>query len=167
EAWTHPVLDVVMPYLTDFDHWRIPLVVLLLVGLARGSGSTRVGILFAIVAVAATDLLVDDAIKPWFERPRPFKELDDVRKLIGAHDYSFPSAHAANTFAAGVFLSLRFRGWWPSLLLAAVVAWSRVYCGVHYPLDILGGAVVGAALGWFFTVVETAARLRLVARRTS
>lgn len=159
--WTSPFLDVVMPYLTDFDHWRLPLIVVLLFALARGKTEARVGILFAILAVALTDQVCSSAVKPLFERPRPFRALEDVRQLVGAHDFSFPSSHAANTFAAGVFLALRFARFRWILVLPTLVAYSRVYVGVHYPLDVLAGALLGGSIGAAFAALERVSRIRM------
>lgn len=159
--WTSPFLDFVMPYLTDFDHWRLPLIVLLLFALARGKAEARVAILFAILAVALTDQVCSTAVKPLFERPRPFRALEDVRQLVGAHDFSFPSSHAANTFAAGVFLAIRFARFRWILVLPALVAYSRVYVGVHYPLDVLAGALLGGSIGAAFAALESASRIRM------
>lgn len=163
--WTHPVLDAVMKTVTDFDLWRVPLILVLLVVLARGRTDTRLAILFAVLAVAVTDQLVASGVKPIFHRARPFDVLEDVRKLVGAHDWSFPSAHAANTFAAGVFLALRFRRLAPILVLPALVAYSRVYVGVHWPSDVVAGAALGAGVGASFFLIERAARVRIRRRR--
>ncbi|MBZ0267529.1 phosphatase PAP2 family protein [bacterium] len=161
QKWTSPFLDVVMPFVTDFDHWRLPLILLLLLALARGKTEARVGILFAILAVALADQICSTGVKPLFERPRPFRELEGVRQLVGAHDWSFPSSHAANTFAAGVFLALRFARFRWILVLPVLVAYSRVYVGVHYPLDVLAGALLGGAIGAGFAVVERVSRIRV------
>jgi undecaprenyl-diphosphatase len=150
-----------MPFITDFDHWRIPVIVVLLVILARGSTEVRLGILFAILAVVVADQVASSGIKPLVERPRPFDVLEGTRKLSGAHGFAFPSSHAANTFAAGTFLALRFRKWWPILAVPVVVCYSRIYVGVHWPLDVLAGAAVGAGVGLSAAVVERASRLRL------
>jgi undecaprenyl-diphosphatase len=161
QEWTSGFLDTVMPFLTDFDHWRIPVIVLLLVALARGSRATRLAILFAILAVVVADQLSSAALKPMFDRTRPFHVVAGTRQLIDAHSTSFPSSHAANTFAAGIFLALRFARMRWILIVPLVVSYSRVYVGVHYPLDVAGGAAVGAIIGGSFAALERASRVRL------
>jgi undecaprenyl-diphosphatase len=109
----------------------------------------------AFVAVAVADGAaqgVNSAIKDAVDRPRPH-----VHPLVGEpHSSSFPSGHAASSFACALMLS------WiappaaaPAFVLAALIAASRVYVGVHYPLDVIGGAAVGLAV---------ATALRLLAR---
>ncbi|MGH2570255.1 MAG: phosphatase PAP2 family protein [bacterium] len=161
QQWTSGVLDVVMPFLTDFDHWRIPVIVGLLIALARGSTEARVGVLFAILAVVATDQICSSGIKPIVDRARPFRVIEGTRQLVEAYSSSFPSSHAANTFAAGTFLALRFRWWWLALVVPIAVSYSRVYVGVHWPLDVVAGAAIGAGVGCGFAGIERASRLRL------
>ena len=161
QQWTSPFLDVVMPFLTDFDHWRIPLILGLLVALAKGNTETRLGILFAVLAVVAADQISSSGIKPLVERPRPFHTIEGTRKLIGAFATSFPSGHAANTFAAGTFLALRFRRARWILVLPVIISYSRIYVGVHYPLDVIAGGLVGAVIGLAFVGLDRVARVRL------
>ncbi|MGQ0720219.1 MAG: phosphatase PAP2 family protein [Candidatus Eiseniibacteriota bacterium] len=161
QRWTHPVLDVVMPFVTDFDHWRIPVIGVLLVLLARGGPELRLGILFAVLAVVVADQISSSGIKAIVERARPFDVIEGTRRLSDAYGFAFPSSHAANTFAAGTFLATRFRRSWPLLALPALVGYSRVYVGVHWPLDVAAGAAVGAAVGLAAAGVERVSRLRL------
>ncbi len=164
-AWTHPVLDAVMVTVTDFDPWRVPLILLLLALLAKGRTETRVAVLLAILAVACADQVSSALMKSLVHRERPFHEVEGVRKLVGAYGWSFPSSHAANSFAAGTFLALRFRRFRPILALSALVAYSRVYVGVHWPSDVLAGAALGAAIGAAFHALDRTLRTRAARRR--
>jgi undecaprenyl-diphosphatase len=106
-----------------------------------------------VLAILLCYLVVDGALKPAIERARPFEAIAGVR-VVGAHPvtYSFPSGHAASAFAGAFVASLmlpRVRWWlWA---LAALIAISRVYIGVHYPLDITAGALVGLGVGVLVT----------------
>ena len=78
-------------------------------------------------------------------RERPCVALEDVRLVMGMKSsLSFPSAHAANIFGAATALTMFYRRWAGAFFAVAVcVGYSRVYVGVHYPSDVLGGAVLG------------------------
>jgi undecaprenyl-diphosphatase len=165
QVWTAPFLDKWMPILTDFDHWRIPVIGAVLIALVKGSRDVRIAMLLAVVAVASADQIAVNVIKPRFERIRPSEALAGTRQLVDAHDSSFPSAHAANTFAAGTFLAVRFPRMIPILVIPAVVSYSRVYVGVHYPLDVLAGGALGATIGGVLAALERALRSRWGKRR--
>lgn len=117
-------------------------------------------------AVWAADLLTL-TIKASVERTRPYAVVPEADPLLRADvGQSFPSGHAATSFAGAVMLAYLVRRYVPALFaLAALTAYSRVYVGVHYPLDV----VVGAALGTLVALTVIAAlRLRLrLRRRTS
>ena len=90
--------------------------------------------------------LASDVLKAVIPRPRP--HLDPLVPV--PHTHSFPSGHATTSFACATVLAwaeprLRL----PLYVLAAAVAWSRVYVGVHYPVDVLAGALLGLAVGRF------------------
>jgi undecaprenyl-diphosphatase len=115
-------------------------------------------LVLTVVAVALADWSAT-GIKALVDRPRPPLRYPEPKTLVPVpHDASFPSGHAATSFAAATMLTFAFpRLAAPLFVLAAAVAFSRVYVGVHYPLDVIGGAVLGA-------LIATALR-RLVAGR--
>ena len=90
-------------------------------------------------------------LKPLVARPRPFTS-DPARILLipRPEDYSFPSGHTAASFTAVVALSFagEKRAWKAALVLACLIAFSRMYLYVHYPTDVLGGVLVGIAAGY-------------------
>jgi undecaprenyl-diphosphatase len=101
-------------------------------------------LLLTAIAVWAADATAY-GLKLAVDRPRPL--LDPLVRLPA--DPSFPSGHAATSFAGATMLALLVPRLAPALyLLAVAVAFSRVYVGVHYPLDVVAGAALGAAIGW-------------------
>ncbi|HYY63979.1 MAG TPA: phosphatase PAP2 family protein [Gaiellaceae bacterium] len=109
-----------------------------------------------VVADFAAQLL-SRALKQAIGRERPSTVFVDPKPLVHTpHDASFPSGHAASSFACATLLAFFAPRAAPALfVLAAGIAWSRVYVGVHFPLDVLGGAALGVliaiALRWLVT----------------
>jgi undecaprenyl-diphosphatase len=104
------------------------------------------------VLLTATSVWTADLIalglKVAVERPRPSQTIPQADPLMGASGGSFPSGHAASAFAGAVALSYLWRRGTPLfLLLAAAIAFSRVYVGVHDPGDVLAGAALGTVVG--------------------
>jgi undecaprenyl-diphosphatase len=112
-----------------------------------------------VIAVALADWS-SMGLKALVDRPRPPLRYSEPKTLVALpDDASFPSGHAATSFAAATMLAFAFPRLAPFLyVLAAAVAFSRVYVGVHYPLDVIGGALLGV-------LVAVVLRL-LVSRRT-
>lgn len=93
---------------------------------------------------------VVSGLKVLVARPRPFLVLTDVFLLAKDKSMSFPSGHAATSFMVATALAAYFKRYAAIFYsFAAAVAVSRVYMGVHYPSDVLAGAVIGCLIGWF------------------
>ena len=109
----------------------------------------RVGIVLACGLVIDL-LLCNLLIKPLVARPRPCDVNTVMEYLIERpHGWSFPSGHTAASFtAAAALFFAQCRLWVPCAVLAALIAFSRLYLYVHFPTDVLGGVVVGIFAGW-------------------
>ena len=105
---------------------------------------------FIGLTLALTDQFSSALLKNWVGRIRPCRALTDVRMLTDCNtSYSFPSSHAVNIFAAAFFLAQPFKKFSPLIFaIAAAVGYSRVYIGIHYPLDVIGGAGIGLLIAW-------------------
>lgn len=150
--------DPVMWWISGKTSW-IFLYVLILVWLGfREKWRLLVIILLVSLLVTATDQSSVELFKKVFERPRPchnteIKELVHIVNNRCGGKFGFVSSHAANTFGVAMFTSLligvRWYGWF-IFLWAALVSYSRIYLGVHYPGDIIGGALLGMLWGYAF-----------------
>jgi undecaprenyl-diphosphatase len=148
---THPVLDTVMPFVTEQEHWYPVLLGLWLAMIIWGGKRGRMAAVALVIAVALADQISSSLVKPLVGRVRPCNALPAAQcRLLVARStaFSFTSSHAANAFAMATVVSWRISRFAPLFFLCAVaVAYSRVYVGVHYPADIIAGAVLGALLG--------------------
>ena len=144
-----PAGDVLMPFITSFGNggviWIVLTVILLLIPKTRKTG------LILGAALILDGILCNLLLKNLMRRIRPCDINDAVRLLIPyPSDYSFPSGHTAVSFAAAS--ALYFAGekylWKAALVLAAFIAFSRMYLYVHYPTDVLGGVVIGIIAGY-------------------
>lgn len=149
---SNPFLDKFFPFITEVKNWYIAYIILFFLLVIKGGRLGRISAVFAILLITATDQFSANFLKNLIERIRPCNELPDVNILVGCTgSFSFPSAHAVNNFAAAVFFTMLFPKYkWPLFIVAFLLASSRVYVGVHYPSDIIGGALIGSALGYLF-----------------
>ena len=121
----------------------------------------RLGIMCGI-AMAFGLLVTNLVIKNWVARVRPYELIPGLNCIVGlADDFSFPSGHTTNSLACGWVLFRRAPKTWQrvcALVMAILISLSRLYVGIHYPTDVLGGAVIGIGAAclsmWLFPKLE-------------
>jgi len=174
----NPALDYIMAVASSISLWLPILIVGVIIAFLIGNFKIRAMIICGGLSIGVVDGLFTNITKDLVERPRPYQTIEDVRKvdlvrndvkimslfeppvversvprIWPVHGRSFPSGHAANNFAvAGVLIA--FYGWWGALYLipATIVAFSRIYVGVHYPSDVVVSALFGVGLALFVVV---------------
>ncbi len=155
---SNPVFDALLPWFREKWFW-MP-VYLFVAAFAIINFRKRGWIILLGLALAAglADFTSSTLVKKNVQRLRPCNDvemIDHVQLRVPCGGgYSFTSSHAANHFAAAVFLIGMFGGLarWvrpTALIWAGLIAFSQVYVGVHYPGDVLCGAALGAAIGWW------------------
>lgn len=183
--WTHPALDPVMAAASSFSLWWPFLLAAAAIAFCLGGFRMRAMLLTAGLAVAITDGLACRGLKDLVGRPRPNEVLEGVRVLDLARTEdrprvfalgqplqerysvarihpgrgnSFPSSHAANNFAFAAVCIIYYRRYGGIAFLPAVlVAYSRVYVGSHWPLDVLFSCLLGAGIGFLVAATVEAA----------
>lgn len=152
QDWLDPIVDT----LTGKLIW-IPLYAFFIYLIIKHFKKGSVWILAGIgLAILMADQTASGFMKPFFERLRPCHDprFEGLMYNYGGCGgmYGFVSSHAANTFALAIYLNLVFRrrlkGFWWLYVWAGIISYTRVYLGVHYPLDIIVGALVGLLSGW-------------------
>ncbi len=148
-------LDAFFSFVTEVRNWMPVYILTFLWLVLLGGKKGRIAALMLLLLVAVTDQFGYKVLKEFFARPRPFKVLADVLLPAGPRGaYSFPSNHALNNFAVAAFLSMVYQKQKTVFFtIASIIAVSRVYLGVHYPSDIIGGAIIGIGFGYLFGLV--------------
>lgn len=157
-VWTNASLDVVFPVWRESLTW-VPLYVFLLAFAFYNFGNKIwFWIVILICTVILTDQISSGFFKDFFGRLRPCRDpevMNQMRLLLNRCpvSFSFTSSHATNHFGVAVFIILTMKPimkqWrWLFIAWAATISYGQVYVGVHYPLDVIGGAFVGGGIGW-------------------
>lgn len=152
-VWTHSSLNAIMPVLTDlhkvpwFSFGVVPAG--LAVWLYKGRKHALRVLVVILLAVGAADASAR-FIKQQVARPRPpYAGIGAIERAPVGGKYGMPSSHATNLAAAAAVLSVAYPPvGWVFWTIVGVIGYSRVYCGVHYPLDVLVGLALGGLIGW-------------------
>lgn len=155
--WTNGFLDTLLPFIRNKYFW-LPLYLFILsffiINLKRKALWIIVGI---IITIVLADQLSSNVMKPYFNRLRPCNDpslIDSVRLLVSCGGgKSFTSSHATNHFSIALFIGLISKPIWrmvlPILLFwAGLISYAQVYVGVHFPIDVLCGALLGTLIGY-------------------
>ncbi len=161
-----PLLDKILAFITSLGNagiiWIVLAVVLLILPKTRKAG------IIVAAALLADLILCNLILKNLVARVRPYDVNTAIAILIKKPlDFSFPSGHTAASFAAmtALFLAKMKKAWIAALILAVLIAFSRLYFYVHYPTDVLGGIVVGILSGVLgYAIVEKLDKLRRTAK---
>jgi undecaprenyl-diphosphatase len=143
-----PLLDPIMLFITTLGNGGMLWIAITLILIAIKK-TRMIGISCAI-ALLLQVTLINGLIKNIVGRIRPYEVIDGLNCLVGIQkDPSFPSGHTSSSFAVSyiIFRKMPKKFGIPALIMAVLIAWSRLYVGVHYPTDVLAGIIFGILLG--------------------
>jgi undecaprenyl-diphosphatase len=188
--WTNPILDRVMATFTSFDVWMPILILAVLILLWRGGFRVRSFVVVTLITIALTDGIFTQFTKKLVDRPRPSQALADVRevslqrttpailavlrplqvRLSGPPEgpvigRSFPSGHAINNTIIAT-IAILFFGRLGALYIipAAIVSYSRIYCGAHWPSDVVVSIILGIGFSLLIAGLANLAYQRLASK---
>lgn len=150
---SNPIFDFIFPVITNGAFWILPAIALGVWFVMKEKKKAWYILLLSLLTVSLSDPLSVKILKPFIGRERPCSPdvlLKGGRFLLEhKKSFSFPSAHATNVFAQAMlfgFFYPQFAIWFFSFAL--LIGFSRIYVGVHYPIDVLGGACLGILAAW-------------------
>lgn len=190
DQWTSPGLDSFMATLSCFPAWLPVIILIVLLTWILGGFKARAMLVCLGIIIAFMDVVVSDTLKDFVGRARPREALADVRMVDlqpgtirtlsifkppvvvpsppapdHPHGHSFPSGHTINNFSAATVLTLfyRKRGWL-YFIPAALVGYSRIYVGAHWPSDVLISSIMGVVITFVLMILIEWAWQRLAPR---
>ncbi len=146
---SNSLFDLIMPIITNEDHWRIPIFCLIIYLLLFSQKKGRVVLFLLIISLGINDYICASIIKPTIARLRPSHEFLEYINLLVPRGgkWSMPSNHASNMFVLATIISTFYSKTKTGIFLVAIlVSFSRVYVGVHYPMDVIIGASIGTTI---------------------
>ena len=153
----NPVTDKLMPFITERENFYIFFFVMWFAMVIKGGKRGRIAAVMIIICVIVSDQTSSNLIKNLVERVRPCMVLPGVHLLVPClNSFSFPSSHAVNHFAGAVVLSHFYPEYRVPIYGASfLIALSRIFVGVHYPSDVLGGMAIGILVGMILIYLWT------------
>lgn len=144
-----------MPIITIQNVWGIPILLIAIIGIIIGDKKTKFIMIGMILAVGLGDHISSGIIKPLVGQLRPCKELAELQLRINCGGkFGFMSGHATGTMVMATWFGYHYKKWMLYFVaFALVISFSRVYVGVHWPSDVLGGMILGFAVSRVFIYV--------------
>ena len=164
---SNSIFDILMPIITNQNFLAIIGVILIIYLGYFGEKKGRITLLVLLFAAGMSDAICAQIIKPWVGRIRPSHEFIEYINLLVSKGgkWSFPSNHAANSFAFATVLSYFYdKNKIILFSIASVIAFSRVYVGVHYPMDIFFGGLIGYTISWIILSIWVIIKMRELKR---
>ena len=146
---SNSLFDSIMPIITNKDYWGIPILCLIIYLLFFGQKKGKIVLFLLIISLGINDYICASIIKPTIARLRPSHEfLEYINLLVPkGGKWSMPSNHASNMFVLAAIISNFYSKTKAGIFLIAIlVSFSRVYVGVHYPMDVIVGASIGTTI---------------------
>ena len=143
------LFDLIMPIITNEDYWRIPILCLIIYLLFFSQKKGKIVLFLLIISLGINDYFCASIIKPNISRLRPSHEFLEYINLLVPRGgkWSMPSNHASNMFVLATIISTFYSKTKAGIFLIAIlVSFSRVYVGVHYPMDVIVGAAIGTTI---------------------
>ena len=167
QTLSNPVFDSIMPLITNKNNWVLIIIILFFYLAIMNGRRGQIALVILIVVVGLTDSFSTFILKPYFGRIRPSYDIYEYINLLVAKGgkWSMPSNHAANISAIAVVLSYFYdKMKIPLFSLAVIIAFSRVYVGVHYPADVLLGGLIGYGMAWLILTLWVILKMRELKR---